>query len=470
MAECREKCGIFGIYAPNCDVAHITHAALWSLQHRGQEGTGIVVTDGSAYFAKKGSGLVTEVYTQADLDSLKGHCAVGHNRYATSGGGGSEHLQPVLRPNKLVALAHNGNLPDISSLAHFLNSLGVETRTSNDSELIADGIAYFIANGNSLVQAVKKIFPHLVGAFSIVACTKDSLVAFRDAYGIRPLCIGKISTGKNNTGYVFSSEDCVFPNIGATFERSVDPGELVCITRKGMRSYQLAKGSSKFDIFEFVYFARADSSFMGKRVNEVRRNFGKQLALEAPVPTADLIVAVPDSAFPAAEGFSEVSGLLVKNGFIKNGYVHRTFISPGQLAREKYLHMKLNPIPEVVAGKSIVLVDDSLVRGTTTKQLVKLLRAAGAREVHVRISSPPVLYPDFYGIDTPSQSELLAACKSRLQIQKFIAADSLEYLSYAGMIAATELPESVFCTSCFTGVYPVSIGEHAETVAKVRFK
>ena len=465
MAECREKCGIFGIYAPNGDVARVTHAALWSLQHRGQEGTGIAVTDGSTLSVKKGSGLVTHVYTESDLDVLVGHCAIGHNRYATSGGGGLEHVQPVVRSNKLVALAHNGNLPDVSNLAHFLRSLGVATQGSNDSEMIADGITHFVVKGYSLVAAVEKIFPYLVGAFSIVACTKDSLVAFRDAHGIRPLCMGKIGDG-----YVFSSEDCVFPNIGATFERSIEPGELVCVTSEGMTTHQLAEADSKFDIFEFVYFARADSSFMGKRVNEVRRNFGKQLAREAPVPKADVIVAVPDSAFPAAEGFSEVSGLLVKNGFIKNGYVHRTFISPGQLAREKYLNMKLNPIPEVLAGKSVVLVDDSLVRGTTTKQLVTLLREAGAREVHVRISSPPVLYPDFYGIDTPSQSELLAAQKTRLQIQRFIAADSLAYLSYEGMIQATGLPESVFCTSCFTGIYPVSIGKHAKKSKKVQFR
>jgi amidophosphoribosyltransferase len=233
-----------------------------------------------------------------------------------------------------------------------------------------------------------------------------------------------------------------------------------------MRSMQLAKGTQQLDVFEFVYFARADSMFMGKRVNEVRRNFGKELAKESPVE-ADVIVAVPDSAFPAAEGYSEISGILVQNGFIKNGYVHRTFIRPEQHSRVKHLHMKLNPIPEVLADRKVILIDDSIVRGTTTKKLVSLMKAAGAKEVHVRISSPPVIYPDFYGIDTPTQNELIAATNSMDEIKNYIGADSLAFLSYKGLISATELPESSFCTSCFTGKYPISIGSNADQIRKI---
>lgn len=456
-----EKCGIFAIHAPNQQVARIAHAGLWSLQHRGQEGTGIAVANiDSGLNIKKGSGLVSQVYSNSDLAQLQGHAAIGHNRYATSGGKSSHHTQPVLRPGKLVALAHNGNIPDLSSLQNYLKKLGIATQNSNDSEMITDALSYHLVTGRSLVEAVKTIFDKLTGAFSIVALTATQLVAFRDAHGIRPLCMGTLGAD----GVIFSSENCVFPIIGAKFEREISPAELVCVDATGVHSQQLATGNSKLDIFEFVYFARADSSLMGKRVNEVRREFGRTLAREAAVVNADVVVAVPDSAFPAAEGYAEVSGTILQNGFIKNGYVHRTFISPGQASREQQLAMKLNPIPEVVGGKSVVLIDDSLVRGTTTKYLVKLLKKAGARQVHVRISSPPVIYPDFYGINTPIQSKLLAARYSKKQIAKYIGAESLEYLSFSAMITATGLPESVFCTSCFTGKYPVSIGKHAQGI------
>ncbi len=462
MVELTEKCGVFGIFAPKCDVARITHAGLWSLQHRGQEGTGIAVSDGERITIKKNLGLVTQVYSEKDLQKLTGHIAVGHNRYSTSGGLSIEHVQPVLRHNKQIALAHNGNLPDTSELEVFLNSLGIATLGSNDSEMITDALSHFLVKGKSIEQAVKKVFPHLVGAFSLILMTKDKLIAIRDANGLRPLCIGTMCDG-----HVISSENCVFPIIGAEFLREVKPGEMIVISKRGLKSTQLARGSENLDIFEFVYFARADSSFMGKRVNEVRKNFGKELAREAPVKNADIIVAVPDSSFPAAEGFSTVSGVLVQNGFIKNGYVHRTFIRPEQSSREMHLNMKLNPIPEVVAGKSVILVDDSLVRGTTTKHLVHVLKKAGAREVHVRISSPPVLYPDFYGINTPTQAELLATRMTQSEIADYIGADSIAFLTYNGLIKASGLPKKSFCTSCFTGTYPVSIGKHANEVKKV---
>lgn len=464
MDHSKEKCGVFGIYSTQTNVAQVTHAALWSLQHRGQEGTGIAVADGKEIRIRKALGLVTQVYSQDDINALEGYVAVGHNRYATQGSSTLEHVQPVFRHDKQIALAHNGNLAETKKLSAFLTKVGVPVQRSNDSEMMADAIRYYYVKGMSLVDSVKKAFPLFTGAFSIIVMTKDSIVACRDSYGIRPLVMGTLKDG----GYVFSSESCVFPIIGATFNREINAGELVSVTSSGTTSIQLSKRKQQLDIFEFVYFARADSMFMGKRVNEVRRNFGKQLAKESPT-NADVIVAVPDSAFPAAEGYSEQSGILVQNGFIKNGYVHRTFIRPEQLSREKHLHMKLNPIPEVLAGKSVILIDDSLVRGTTTKQLVRLMKQAGAREVHVKISSPPVLYPDFYGIDTPQQSELIAASHTLTEIQKFIEADSLAFLSYKGLIAATELPESSFCTSCFTGKYPISIGKNTANIKKISF-
>lgn len=463
MADCHEKCAVFGIFAPGLNTAHITHAGLWSLQHRGQEGTGIAVGNGKTIVSKKGLGLVTHVYDEHDLDKLTGHIAVGHNRYSTNGGSVLEHVQPVLRHDNLVAVAHNGNLPDTTKLEQFLRTVGVSTSGSNDSEMMADAIHYYYIKGHSLEQAIKKTYPLFIGAFSLIVMTKDTLVAYRDRCGIRPLVMGKIDGGT-----VFSSESCPFSVIGATLDREVLPGEMVIVDKDGVRSTQLAKPNQKFDIFEFVYFARADSIFMGKRVNEVRRNFGKQLAKEAPVK-ADVIVAVPDSAFPAAEGYSEASGILVQNGFIKNGYVHRTFIRPEQHMREKHLSMKLIVIPEVVKGKSVILVDDSIVRGTTTRQLVRQLKEAGAKEVHLRISSPPTSYPDFYGIDTPKQSELIAATKSLEEIRQHVGADSLAYLSYKGMIKATGLPDKVFCCSCFNGKYPVSIGKHASEVKPVQY-
>ncbi|MFZ1721535.1 MAG: amidophosphoribosyltransferase, partial [Microgenomates group bacterium] len=282
MAQLTEKCGVFGIYAPKCDVARITHAGLWSLQHRGQEGTGIAVSDGEQISIKKNLGLVTQVYTEKDLQRLTGHIAIGHNRYSTSGGLSIEHVQPVLRHTKQIALAHNGNLPDTSALEVFLHSLGVATQGSNDSEMITDAISYYLTKGKSIEQSVKKIFPHLIGAFSLIILTKDKLVAIRDAHGLRPLCVGMMSGG-----HVFSSENCVFPIIGAEFLREVKPGEMIVISKKGLKSIQLAAGKEMLDIFEFVYFARADTSFMGKRVNEVRKNFGRDLAKESPVPNAD---------------------------------------------------------------------------------------------------------------------------------------------------------------------------------------
>ena len=464
MEDSHEKCAVFGVYGPGLNVAQVTHAGLWSLQHRGQEGTGIAVADGQTIEAKKGLGLVTQVYSDEDMAGLTGHIAVGHNRYSTNGSSVLEHVQPVLRHDQQLALAHNGNLPESKKLEQFLRRVGVSTSKSNDSEMMADAIRYYVVKGLSLDQAIKKAYPLFTGAFSTIVMTKDTLIAVRDRCGVRPLVMGRLGEG-----YIFSSESCVFPVIGATFEREVLPGEMVIVDKDGLRSIQVAKGQQKFDIFEFVYFARADSMFMGKRVNEVRRNFGRQLAHEAPVK-ADVIVAVPDSAFPAAEGFSKESGIQVENGFIKNGYVHRTFIRPEQHIREKHLSMKLVPIPEVLAGRSVILVDDSIVRGTTTKQLMRQIKEAGAREVHVRITAPPTLYPDFYGIDTPRQDELIAATKTLAEITKFIGADSLAYLSYKGMIKATGLPEKVFCSSCFTGTYPIPIGERKKEVKTVKFR
>lgn len=457
----REKCGIFGIYGKGLEAARLTFYGLWALQHRGQESSGIVSSDGSQLHRHTAPGLVATVYREEDLEQLVGDIAIGHNRYSTSGGGDIRYNQPFVDYQNGFAFAHNGNLPIWDKLQAFLHERGVSTTKFNDSAMMIAAIGQYVDEGLDLPQAIIKTYPLFEGAFSVVMMDKNRLIAFRDRCGIRPLSIGKLGHG-----YVIASETCAFDTIGAKFVRDVKPGELVVISKNGLTSHQIVKGQPKLDIFEFVYFARPDSILLGKRVNLVRQNFGRQMAKQHKIK-ADVVVPVPDSSIPAAIGYSQASGIPFDAALIKNRYIHRTFIRPLAEMREQDVSMKLNPVIESLAGKRVILVDDSIVRGTTMRQVVRMIREAGATEVHLMISSPPVRYPDFYGIDTPKQSDLIATRMSVEEIRDYMGADSLNYLSYDGMITATELSEGTFSTSCFSGVYPIPIGSRAKEIVKI---
>lgn len=454
-------CGVFGyIGSKSDDAARIVHIGLWALQHRGQDSSGISATDGKTIRTHKGVGLVAHVYDEAILESLKGYMAIGHNRYPTSGGVHAAHAQPIINDN-LLALAHNGNLPSTTKLEEFLKKNNIDITGKNDSELMHEALRFYLRQGSSIEDGVRKCFPLFSGVFSLLLLTKDKMVAVRDEYGIRPLSLGKL-----NGGFIVTSETCALSTINAQYIRDVKPAEMVVIDKDGLKSYQLTKGKQKLDIFEFVYFARPDSMLLGKSVNEVRRNLGKRLAKEYPLK-ADVVIPVPDSAIPAALGYSEASGVPFDTGFIKNRYIHRTFIRPAQKLREADVQLKLNPLPQVLAGKDVIIIDDSIVRGTTSKKIVEMVRKAGAKKVYLLISSPPYTYPDFYGIDTPKQEDLIAARMKLSEIEKFIGADAVKYLSFEGLIEATGLSEDLFSTSCFTGVYPVDIGERMLEIRKV---
>lgn len=461
VPELSEKCGVFGAYGKGLEAARLTFYGLWALQHRGQESSGIVSSDGKQLHRHTGQGLVANVYHEEDLQQLVGDIAIGHNRYSTSGGSDMRHNQPFVNYEHQIAFGHNGNLPTWDKLSEFLNERGVSTGKLNDSGMMAEAIACFIDDGLTLEQAIIKAYPLFEGAFSAVAMDKTKLVAFRDRCGIRPLSIGTLGDG-----FIVASETCAFDTIGAQFLRDVEPGELVVIDENGLTSHQIMPGDQKLDIFEFVYFARPDSLLLGKRVNQVRENFGRKMAQESKIE-ADVVMPVPDSGIPAAIGYSQQSGIPFEVGLIKNRYIHRTFIRPTTEMREHDVTMKLNPVEESLAGRRVVLIDDSIVRGTTMRQVVKMIRKAGAKEVHLMISSPPVRYPDFYGIDTPNQKDLIATQKTVEEIRQYMDADSLHYLSYEGMIEATNLPANVFSTSCFSGVYPIPIGDRAKEITKV---
>ncbi len=457
-----EKCGIVGVYGnKDLEASRLVLAGLWALQHRGQESSGISASDGNIIRTHTGSGLVAHVYDEKTLDSLPGYIAIGHNRYSTSGGSTAKHNQPVTNSNNAIALGHNGNLPSVVKLQEFLASKKISIEDRNDSELMFDALQYYVSEGSSIEDAVKQAYPLFTGVFCLVVMTVDKLIAIRDEYGIRPLSVGKLQDG-----YMVASETCALSTVNAIEVRDVKPGEMIVIDESGLRSVQISESKNKLDIFEFVYFARPDSALLGKRVNEVRRNLGKELAKEFKIK-ADVVIPVPDSAIPAALGYAQASGVPFDHGFIKNRYIHRTFIRPVQKIRENDVHMKLNPLEEVLKGKSVVVIDDSIVRGTTSKKLVDLLRSAGAKEVHMLISSPPIKYPDFYGIDTPDQKDLIASHMSVEEIRDLIDADFLGFLSYEGMIKATGVSEDLFSTSCFTGVYPLDILERMKEIKKV---
>lgn len=454
----KEKCAVFGTFGASTEASRLAYYSLWTLQHRGQESSGIATSDGEQIYDYADFGLVANVFRDEDLSDLPGHIAIGHNRYSTSGGHEAIYNQPFVNQTRTFAFAHNGNLPMTDGLEAFLTKNKVKTDKLNDSGMMAAAIDYFVQKNISLSKAVRQTYPLFQGVFSAVAMDSSSLVAFRDRYGIRPLSIGKL-----DGGYVIASETSAFDTIGAEYVRDVLPGEMVVIDKSGLQAYQLAEGDQKLDIFEFVYFARPDSVLLGKSVNHVRENLGKELAREHKVK-GDVVVPVPDSSIPSALGFSKKSGIPLELGLVKNRYINRTFIRPTVELRKRDLMMKLNPVVKSLRGKDVILVDDSIVRGTTLKQVVSMLKGVGVRKIHLMISCPPVMYPDFYGINTPSQSDLIASRMNNSEICKYMGADSLHFLSYKGMVKATGLPESNFCTSCFTGVYPAPIGKKVEGI------
>jgi len=458
MNELREKCGIVGIYGKGLPISRLAFFALFALQHRGQEASGIATSDGKKIHSHKGAGLVAQVYKEEDIEKLKGYLAIGHNRYSTSGGGALDHAHPIFNADHSFALAHNGNLPSTKTLEKFLASKKVLKKDRSDSELIADAIDFYLSQGDKLPNAVKKTFPLITGAFCLVMMDKDNLVAVRDSYGMRPLSLGKI-----DKGYVIASETCALATIGATFVREVTPGEMLVVNKKGLQSVKLSKPTPKHDIFEYVYFSRPDSVLNGKLIYEVRKNFGKVLARECKLEV-DAVVPVPDTATPVALGYSEISGIPIEMALVKNRYVHRTFIEPDQKSRRNSVALKLIPLGRVLKGKRIAVIDDSIVRGTTSKRLVETLFKAGAKEVHFLVSSPPVRFPDFYGIDTPKQKDLIASSKTIEQVRKFIGATTLHYLSLEGLIESIGLPKSQLSTSFFTGIYPIDIKERTKEI------
>ncbi len=457
MHEANEKCAVFGVFAPGKEVAKITYYALFALQHRGQESAGIAVATNSHVTLYKNMGLVQQVFNEQILRMLKGHAAIGHNRYSTTGSSTLKNAQPYVfenyaREGKSFAIAHNGNLVNTVELAAEVDKLGLSPTSSTDTEvfgLLLENEYRDKSFDESLLQLLNKA----TGAYSFVILTRDVLYAVRDPLGIRPLVLGEL-----DGGYVVSSESAAFPIVGAKYLREVEPGEIVRIDKDGVSSRRFAEGKYKFCMFEFFYFSRPDSLLRGKEAYSMRIEMGRQLAREAPAD-ADMVVHVPDSGLPAAIGYSLESGLPHHEALIKNRYVGRTFIQPLQSQREVGVRMKLNPLREILAGKRVVLVDDSIVRGSTSKQIVRLLKQAGAKEVHMRLSSPPIKFPCFYGIDFGTYEELIAANLSVEEIREQIGADSLRYLSLEGVVKATGLPFNEFCLACFNNERPIPIPE-----------
>jgi amidophosphoribosyltransferase len=452
-----EACGVFGLYAPEEEVAKLAYFGLYALQHRGQESAGIATFEGKKVHLHKDMGLVSQVFSESKLSELSGRLAVGHTRYSTTGSSRVANAQPAVIPTRIgsLALAHNGNLVNTIELRQQLEKRGCDFVTSTDSEMIAVAIAQEVDSGKDWLEAAITAFGYCQGAYSLVIGTPEGLMGARDPNGIRPLVIGVLD-GETKR-YVLASETCGLDIIGAEYLRDVRPGEIVQITESGMISKQWATSEArKLCVFEMIYFARPDSMVNEESLYTYRLRLGQQLAKENPVE-ADLVIGVPDSGVPAAIGFSQATGIAFGEGLIKNRYVGRTFIQPTQHMRELGIKMKLNPLKDVLTGKRLVIVDDSIVRGTTSRKIVQALRDAGAKEVHMRISSPPVTHPCFYGIDTDSQDQLIAATKSTAEIQAQIGVDSLAYLSWEGMLEATRQDPNSFCSACFTGDYPVAI-------------
>jgi len=445
-----EECAVFGICGHK-EAANLTYLGLYALQHRGQEGSGIVSSDGEHVHVEKGLGLVADIYTKPVLKRLPGHMAIGHNRYSTAGGGGLKNVQPLTVNFALgnLALAHNGNLINATMLRNELEAYGAIFQSTTDSEVMIHLIAH--SRADTMLGRVIDALSQVRGAFSVVILTDHGIIAAKDPYGLRPLCLGRL-----RESWLVASETCAFDLINAEYVREIEPGELVVLSDQGVTSYlPFPKADPAMCVFEYVYFSRPDSRiFGGQVVYQTRKAMGKQLAKESYVP-ADAVIAVPDSGLPAALGFAEGSGIPFEVGLIRNHYVGRTFIEPEQSIRHFGVKVKLNAVPEVLRGKRVVVVDDSIVRGTTSRKIVKMIRHAGAREVHMRISSPPIISPCFYGIDTPTKKELIGSSHTIQEVRKYITADSLAYLSLEGMLRAAPGRPEHYCNACFTERYPI---------------
>ncbi|WP_461145745.1 amidophosphoribosyltransferase [Salinifilum aidingensis] len=465
----REECGVFGVWAPGEEVAKLSFYGLYALQHRGQEAAGIAVGDDSQVLVYKDLGLVSQVFNEQTLSSLNGHVGVGHARYSTTGSASWENAQPTFRTTAAgtgLALGHNGNLVNTSELLDRVRGTDTEVgnasapqtsgnRATSDTDLVCALLARNAAD-RGLEQAAVELFPTLRGAFSMVFCDESTLYAARDAHGVRPLVLGRLERG-----WVVASETAALDIVGASFVREVEPGELLAIDSAGLRSQRFANPRPKGCVFEYVYLARPDTSIAGRSVHATREEIGRRLAEEHPAE-ADLVIPVPESGTPAAVGYARGSGLPFGNGLVKNSYVGRTFIEPSQTIRQLGIRLKLNPLRDVIRGKRLVVVDDSIVRGNTQRSLVRMLREAGALEVHVRIASPPVKWPCFYGIDFASRAELIANGTDMEGVRRSLGADSLGHISTDGLVAATEQPANRLCMACFDGQYPIPLPEEAQ--------
>jgi amidophosphoribosyltransferase len=459
----RDECGVFGLYAPGHEVARLSYFALYALQHRGQESAGIAAADrGGHIITRRELGLVSQVFSENDLRTLAGDLAIGHVRYSTTGSNAWENSQPVQRSEgtngsrREIALGHNGNLINAQELQAELLERGVTFSSTSDSEIIAAMIATHPAD--AIEDAIADVLPRLRGAFSIVAMTKDRVVAFRDPHGLRPLSIGVLDPAEpgGKQQYCVASESCAFDIIGARLLRDVEPGEVVTLGEDGLQSRIVAGGERRaFCVFEYIYFARPDSRMNDQVLQVARGKMGEILWREAPVD-ADLVIAVPDSGNAAARGLARAAGLPQDDGFVKNRYVARTFIQPGQELRKHGLRLKFNPLPEVIEGKRLVVVDDSIVRGNTTRQIVQMLRDSGAAEVHMRISAPPIKHPCHYGIDMSTREEMIAHGRSTEEVAAELGCDSLHYLSLEGVYEAVGGSRESHCDACFTGSYPLA--------------
>ncbi len=446
-----ESCGVFGVYAPGEDVSRLTFFAIFALQHRGQESAGIATVNGSKIQVYARMGLVSQVFNESSLSQLRGDIAIGHNRYSTMGSSREANAQPIIvgEGAESLALAHNGNIINAQHLYKELSDQGYIFHSSTDSEVIANLI--LSSTEKEWVDRIRYAMRRLQGAYSLTIMTDHTLFGVRDPFGVRPLCLGRI-----NTGWVVASETCALDHIGASLVKEIEPGEIIAINKDGLKSYPSGVSKRAVCIFEYIYFARPDSMINGRLLYPARLAMGEGLAEEHPVE-ADLVMGVPDSATIAAIGYSHRSNIPLQQGLLKNRYVGRTFIEPDQRIRDLGVKLKFNPLPQMLDGKRIVVVDDSIVRGTTTPQVVRLLRRAGVKEVHMRICAPPIRYPCFFGVDMATRRELIAAWKSVPQIKDFIGADSLGYLSIEGLIKAVALPKDIFCLACFTGDYPIPV-------------
>ena len=464
-----EECGIFGVYGHGEDVANLTYFGLYALQHRGQESAGIAVSDGERIRLHKEMGMVAQVFEEEDLLDMTGHVSVGHTRYSTTGSTKLPNAQPMLVEHGQlgpIAYGHNGNLVNSADLRNDLVEQGVSFQTTSDTEVI--GAVISRTPGDDLETVLRRALPRLEGAYCLLIGTRTQLAAARDPLGIRPLCIGRLGSvdAPGGEGYIIASETCALDVVGAHWVRDVQPGEIVVIDADGIRSDRIPRSVPRPAMcsFEFIYFARPDSVMQGRQLYEARQSMGRELAREAPVE-ADIVISLPDSGTPAAIGFAEESGIPFVEGMIKSRYITRTFIQPNQRLREAGIRLKFNPMRHVLKDRRVVLVDDSIVRGTTSKRIVDELRRAGAREVHMRVASPPIVWPCFMGIDIASRGELIAAHRSEAEVGEVIGADSLRYLSIPGLrraMGAENKADEGFCFACFDGAYPLQVPQQLE--------